>query len=484
MKNLPLLSSSFPYFSWETQFNNATSAQLQSGYTALTSGGKTTEFHRFIWNDMVDLLSRAISDAGLTWDNTYGTAQETKVLEKYGAFTARKFNAITINIDQVIKNAWRWEVDQLFIGYVKRARFYGIAEKDDKGDYLYGQFIIELARVLNQFIAILKNEADFADFVIREHSSTPTQTTTLPRKSAPMRYGRSSYTIPISEVLRKQSRPIYSSLYSSSKTRAEALSKAIKGLTHKASSKALYGAKMNAPHVARASYRDISKAPYDGTANAPKAGRMASSNKSKADYQTSMNKPQVELLEHQEIATAPYEVEALAREKMTIASEDTIASSVYTDVIVGKPKFPIHEESSETTTDTKVEKGNPKYLIHAESSKTTKEVELETPTQAKFVPRLQKSMSTSVTRALRKTVLNLDAKIKSSSKVSTFLSFDGIEDLWALQEGTNLHIYQVYDGYKETSDLYIDMEMWLAPIQNGSDLFIQQIYDASEMKGE
>lgn len=482
MKTLPLLSSSFPYFSWETQFGNATSTHLRNGYAALTGEGRTAEFHRYIWNDMVDLLSRALSEAGLSWNNAYGTAKDTKVLEKYGMFTAQKFNAVTINIDQIIKNAWQWEVNQMFIGYVARPRFYGVTEKKDKGDYLYGQYILELARVLNQFIAILKNEADFAEFIIREKSSTPTKVTASSQKSAPMGYGRSSYTKPIVEAVKNQSRPMYVSLYSSSKPQVVLTAQGLRYLAYKGHSHTPSDATVTANKVARMTYKGYSYTPKEVSMNNPRVRRLLSSNESKGNLIATLRNPMVTHAEYETLIyalnesdlknpiaqTMGYEsissfndISEATVPKVTHANSEEIATSNNNvDVIVGRPKFPYSYETSNSSTDTEPNVLSSKPFSIKEKAKT-----IESTILAKG------------------NILKLGATIKS--KTSVIAAIDGaVENTWVKQDGSNLFIYQIYDGYKETSTLYIDTEYWLAPIQNGTDLFIRQIYDNDEVKGE
>lgn len=485
MKELPLLSSSFPYFSWETQFNNATSEQLQNGYAALTSTGKTTEFHRFIWNDMVDLLDQIQKQVGLTWDNTYGSAKETKVLEKYGKFTAQKFNAMTINMEPIIMNVWKWHVDKYYPGYVARPRFYGITEKADKADYLYGHYILELARVLNQIIATLKNEADFADFVIREKSSTPTEVTTLSQRAAALAYKRSDYTNPNVQLIRETSRPMYLTVYSYTENAAVFEYIGVKHLSFKETSKSPVNANMTANRWARAASNEIIKAPYEINMENPKVGRMISANKSAAPYTTSMINPQVGIMESPNYSGFKYEAESVAGAAAAQTSELISATNSKTDVIVSRFNFIGSEITSRTNPDADMVAGNPKRLELNESDRTITEAKLFEAVQAKMTPKLAKSKTTVNSVLIKKPLLGLAAKLTSKTKTYTDLWFEGMADNeWHTQVGSDLFIHQIYDGYKEESDLYIDTEYWLEPIQNGTDLFIRQIYDEQEVKGE
>ena len=478
MRSLPLLSSNFAYFSWENQFGKATSEQLQNAYLALTTNGLTTEFHRNVWNDIVDRLNQAITQSNLEWNTTYGTAAETKINEKYGILTARRFNALTINIDSILNNKWRWGTDAMFTGYVGRSRFFGVTEKDEDADYLYGNHILELVRVLNTFIAVLKNEANFSEFVIREKSKASTNTTAYSRKAAAMSYKNSSLTKYKTTAYSRIGRPVYLSLYSSSKTQAEALKKTVKTLTHKVSSRASHEAKISATHVARASYRESAQAPYTSSINSLKAGRMTSQNKSLADYQTSMNNPQAEVLGYQEIATALNESAALARDTKAAASEEISNVSIYADAIVGRPKFPIHESTSGSTAYTNVANGNPKQLTHAESSKTSENVMTATPTRANLVPKRLESMTNSIIKMSGGLLLELSSLITSVSNTKTSLAFDNVEEAWHVQSGNNLYIHQAWLTWQEDNNANIDAPIWYKAVQDGANLYIRSAWES------
>ena len=483
MKNLPVLSSDFAYFSWDSQFGTATSEQLQNAYTALTTNGLTTKFHRNVWNDIVDRLNKAITQAGLSWNTTYGTATETKINEKYGILTARKFNAVTVNIESILNNYWRWEKDTMFTGYLGRSRFYGVTEREDNADYLYGAYILELVRVLNTFIAVLKNEANFADFIIKEISHTPTDTLLRANKSAPMFFAKSSLTGTNTTALSRASRPMYTTLYSSSKYSSEALKRPSSILESSEVGKSLTNTILSPKIRAKLDYIGASNAPYKVDAKSLGAKRLGSLTKALSKYISSMNKPKVARAGYETIIYAPYDSELnnpiaqvmdyeeaiLSKDiseantpRVTQATSENIAtSSNVIDVIVGRPKFPTAHEVDKTTsnTNTSVIKSNPLTIEDVANT-------------------CEKSLMA------KGNLLRLSASVKSRTKSSVYLTFDIVENAWAVQHGDNLFIYQIYDGYKDESDLYIDTEYWLAPIQNGTDLFIRQLYDNDEVKGE
>lgn len=186
MKTLPLLSSDFKTFSWTSSIGNATDEQLQKAYDALVSQGKTVDFSYSVWNDLVDLLNQAITKAGFEWDNTYATVEKTKMMWHLSPLNAYQFNSVTLNISNLIGIVWRWEVDTTSLGYLGRRQVYGVSERGEKADIVYGWYILELARVINLFIDVLKNEADFRELKIAEKIDTNNDSILLPRPAAPL----------------------------------------------------------------------------------------------------------------------------------------------------------------------------------------------------------------------------------------------------------------------------------------------------------
>jgi len=209
MKELPLLNSNFPQFSWEATTGNATAEQLQKAYAALNNKGRTEEFSHKVWNDIVDLLNQALTKSGHTWDSKYGTLKATKITVKHANFKASQFNAVAYNIQKLINTNWKWNFDTSKLGYIGRDRFYGKSEKGNNADYLYGWYILELARMLNVFIAILKNEANFSELIHEGKVYTKDQALLLPRISAPLYFAQSALSKFNAPLLPRQSAALY-----------------------------------------------------------------------------------------------------------------------------------------------------------------------------------------------------------------------------------------------------------------------------------
>ena len=495
MKTLPLLSSSFPYFSWETQFGNATSTQLQNGYAALTGEGRTYEFHRYIWNDMVDLLSQALSEAGLSWNNAYGTAKETKVLEKYGLFTAQKFNAMTINIDQIIKNAWQWEVNQMFIGYVARPRFYGVTEKKDKGDYLYGQYIIELARVLNQFIAILKNEADFAEIKHHEIIKSVDEAQLVSKKVLPLAVEEVSFSKDHVRLLQVQAFRLY----------INCISHSIDHVIATATPSLVFYSK----NITESSdYVEI---------RTPRSLVFSHQNCVETLDKVNLYSKKSLPIFHESIAKSTQKNEFASLGSLPINTENHIAKSIDRVVMLSAiPKYIVANEISHSTDKVQMMSVNPSYMTANEISNSKDEAILSNvPPYPISTNEISNSRDNVTIAPVKSNPLKLNGTIKTMHKVVLSLETTW---LYPIQNGSDLYIQQIYSSERADSNLYIDCEAWEYPtqedtnlhitqafdmyqsnddlsidrfiesIQNGSDLYIRQIYDTSqedsEAKGE
>ena len=161
MKELNLRSD-YPEWNWTEDTNK------QKAYNALKNKGNTSLFKKTVWNDFVDCLYNALSEMGIEWDTTYGTYKQTKyttgvIIDWFLMnFTAKKFNAVRYNIQKVINATFIWQYDKTYEGYVGRDDYKGYSETT-KADTLYGSAIIELARKLNLFLSILKDEANTSD---------------------------------------------------------------------------------------------------------------------------------------------------------------------------------------------------------------------------------------------------------------------------------------------------------------------------------
>lgn len=157
---LPALSTTYPLFDWTTSNGDATAEQTHEAYTAITTKGLCSDFSRLVWNDLVNLLSVALSEAGLPWIATYGTAASTLIPEYLGQLTANRFNAMVCNIGQLYYPNWYWVTS----GPGKIGRTY-VRGKVQTGNFrtadgVYGKYIVELTEQLNLFLRVLQDDAD------------------------------------------------------------------------------------------------------------------------------------------------------------------------------------------------------------------------------------------------------------------------------------------------------------------------------------
>lgn len=149
LMELPLLSGSFPLFSW---------VDWPDSYAALYSGGYTANFEKECWNDIVDTLEAALHEAGFKWQNDYTTVSGAQISRSYGALYAEMFNSVRHNIDRLTLLGWDWAKEPTFYGYVGREDFNGVSTFGSAADEMYYTYLLELVRRLNVLINVLKGE--------------------------------------------------------------------------------------------------------------------------------------------------------------------------------------------------------------------------------------------------------------------------------------------------------------------------------------
>jgi len=162
IEELPLLYNDWKW-DWTKSNGYASADQTQTAYDALVNKGLCADFSRLVWNDLVDMTAEAINIAGLTWDSTYGKSSDCKITESMGSLTAAAFNAVAQNIHQFGFVTWKWAKNSSTPGYVGRNAFRGYSLYKDNSDFLYGWYIIELAKKLNLMLAVLQDKADFTE---------------------------------------------------------------------------------------------------------------------------------------------------------------------------------------------------------------------------------------------------------------------------------------------------------------------------------
>lgn len=176
---LPAIDSSFLLFSWDVGLN-------QLSRDALVSGGQCAYFRKETWNDIVDTLGDAMSDAHLSWDSKYTTFDGAHITEVYGGLSAAAFNSVRLNADVLFDIGWGWAADPAFRGYVGRKDFKGVAS--GKPDDVYPEYILELARGVNLLVEVLRGTADMAEGAYGGIASSNFIPYLFPAKSVPMSF--------------------------------------------------------------------------------------------------------------------------------------------------------------------------------------------------------------------------------------------------------------------------------------------------------
>lgn len=160
----PLLQSTaapLALWSWAASNGTATAEQVKAAYQAVTTKGKTADFSRFVWNDLVDNTLSALVESGLSWDSIYTKLADAKMTAAGDALTAKRFNSLVKNL----RYPWMyWACKPNRNGYLGRL---AVAS----GDIVYGAYLLELAHILNVMVdAAGEFGAGYADLL--RHSNT------------------------------------------------------------------------------------------------------------------------------------------------------------------------------------------------------------------------------------------------------------------------------------------------------------------------
>ena len=131
--------STLSQWSWTNQNNShATQAQVRAAHTALTSGGRTTNFPYQVWNSLAIFVYDTLSYAGGTWANSYGNLTSTLMTADDKILTAQKFMALTTNIKRIA------DVSTATTDYPATVR--------KSGDQVLGSYFTDATTALNAMI--------------------------------------------------------------------------------------------------------------------------------------------------------------------------------------------------------------------------------------------------------------------------------------------------------------------------------------------
>ena len=148
-------------WSWTASNGSAAAEQVKAAYQAVTTKGKTADFSRLVWNDLVDNTLSALVESGLSWDNIYTKLSDAKMTAAGDALTAKRFNSLVKNL----RYPWMyWACKPARNGYLGRLAV-------SSGDIVYGAYLLELAHILNVMVdAVGELGAGYADLL--RHSNT------------------------------------------------------------------------------------------------------------------------------------------------------------------------------------------------------------------------------------------------------------------------------------------------------------------------
>lgn len=169
-------------WSWSASNGLATAAQTQAAYIAAATQGQTADFSRLVWNDLVELLVSTV----MTWKDGYASIDDTLMAAKYDSLTADRFNAAVQNIG----NPWMyWVCKPGRKGYIGRLAVKGYKQYGANADTVYGDYLIELAHMLNVLIdAEGEFNAGYAKRMAHTNASGLYTSASLPLRAPPSRH--------------------------------------------------------------------------------------------------------------------------------------------------------------------------------------------------------------------------------------------------------------------------------------------------------
>lgn len=118
-------------WSWTDSNGDATVAQTQAAYTAITNQGSLSDFSYLVWNDLVNKANMVIAANGGSWNTAYGSLSATLMSRTDKAMTAQRFNALWYNLNQHTST--------------------GLSAVSP-GNKIYGSYFVALANAINNIV--------------------------------------------------------------------------------------------------------------------------------------------------------------------------------------------------------------------------------------------------------------------------------------------------------------------------------------------
>ena len=477
MKELPLLSSDFEPFLWSQSNGEASLEQTKESFNALYNKDMCYKFSYLVWNDLVDKLNDALTQAGLTWKTTYGTVSSTKLTDKLTDFTARRFNSVAYNIDHLINNSWKWAVVPDINGFLGRARVKGYRDVGVSADIVYGWYLIELARVVNLFIDILKNEADFSELVYGDSIETSVNDGITNADGYGVEYGDSIETS-VDGVIRSGDKLITDiDAISESVVDSEVVQGAASLVDADNISETLASTELNNGESVLASSVLKSLTNASATIKAYAVGLMKATGSQRTLLDSEFTGGDAIRVEHDDIGESILDSEMNTGDADRTEAEGIGASSISAEMITIIPSYLESDAISETNTSFEMISITPYLVIGKEISESNVSSDV----------RMHDGLLVDVDNIGKSThasnIIGSVGELIKSALISTFnvfakLSFDsGAISDWVEQVGSNLYIRQAYKFINEENNGYfdrtVDVTFWVDPIKEGSDLYIR-----------
>ena len=146
---------------WNRSNGSASAAQTRTAYAALLTQSNTTNFSRYVWNDLVNKINEVVRALSRSWNAQYASLSATRASYLYQSWTAAMFNSARLNTNYP---SWTWQYDRTKPSYTGRTEMRGVSHYGDNGaDIFYGDYIIELVKRLNTVIGIINGTQDVSE---------------------------------------------------------------------------------------------------------------------------------------------------------------------------------------------------------------------------------------------------------------------------------------------------------------------------------
>ena len=146
---------------WNRSNGSASAAQTRTAYAALLTQSNTTNFSRYVWNDLVNKINEVVRALSRSWNAQYASLSATRASYLYQSWTAAMFNSARLNTGYP---SWTWQYDRTKPSYTGRTDMRGVSQYGDNGaDIFYGDYIIELVKRLNTVIGIINGTQDVSE---------------------------------------------------------------------------------------------------------------------------------------------------------------------------------------------------------------------------------------------------------------------------------------------------------------------------------